>query len=115
MWFGIRCPEFFSGGSAGAPGSAGLGEARVGEFLVELVDATGRIHELHLAGEEPTRQVGNLQLDQRILVAVFPDDGFFRGSTRTAQPSLVAGKILENDRAIILRMDTFFHGAFLLF
>ena len=88
-------------------------ENRMVLFLVavaELVDTTGRVDELHLTGIERMRHVADLQLYQRILIAVGPLDGVFRLDRRTGQKSVVAGNVLEYDHSIVLGVDLFLHG-----
>lgn len=55
---------------------------KLSELLIELVDPPGRIHKLHLTGEERMRVAGNLQFNQRVLFAVFPYDSVARRSAR---------------------------------
>ncbi len=83
--------------------------AELCKALVELVNTASRINELHLASKERMGFSRNLQLHQRIFTAIFPNNGVFGMCTRVAHPSLVTGEILENDLAVILRMDIVFH------
>lgn len=86
-----------------------LRELGVGEFLVEFVDTTCRVHKFHLAGEERVAVCGNLHFDERILLAVFPGGRFFRISAGAAQESFVRRNVFEHHEAVIGRMDVFFH------
>ena len=68
----------------------------VGAFLVEfavllaeLVNTTRRIHELRFTGVERVRFVADFHLNQWVFVSVFPLDGFFGRSSRTAQERVV--------------------------
>lgn len=55
------------------------------------------------------RFAGNLQSDQRIFVAIFPLDGLLGGRAGFGQEGFVAGKILENNVAVVGWVDIFFH------
>lgn len=44
---------------------------------LELVDTTSSIHQHVLAGIERVRSIRDLQLYQRVLITIFPFDGFF--------------------------------------
>ncbi len=59
------------------------------EFLIKLVDPSCGIHKFHLAGEKGMRFVGNLQLDQRIFLAVVPYNRVFGGRATTAEEGFV--------------------------
>ena len=86
-------------------------KTRIGEFLIELVDTAGRVNKFHLTGKERMRIARDLQLDQRILLAIFPYDRILGRSARTRQKGLIAGKILENHESVIPGMDIIFHNA----
>ena len=58
-------------------------------LLTELVNSTGRIHELCFTRVEWVRLVADFHLDQWVLVSVFPLDGFFGCGSRTAQECVV--------------------------
>lgn len=86
-----------------------LGEFALCKLLVEFVNPSSSIDKLHLTGEERMRTVGDFQLDEWILLAIFPGNGVFRSSTAASQEGFIGGKILENDKTVILWMDIFFH------
>src|SRR5579859_3283702 len=76
--------------------------------LAELVDATAGVKRLLLAGVERMGVARDIHLDQRVLVTVFPLDGFLGGDRRTRQEREVRRQVLEHHRAII-RMDIGLH------
>ena len=53
--------------------------------LTELVDLLGGLQDVLLAGVKRMRLAGDFQLQQRILVTVFPLDGFSGGHGRLGQ------------------------------
>jgi hypothetical protein len=50
------------------------------------------------------RGVGNLELDYRIFVSVFPLDGFLTVSCGTAQELVPVAHVLKNNEAVIFGM-----------
>ena len=56
-----------------------LGVPRGGKFLVEFVDPSGRVYELHFTREKRMGLAGNFQFDERILIAIFPDNRIIGG------------------------------------
>ena len=78
---------------------------------LETVDASGGVDELALARVEGVRRVGDFQLDQRISLA-FELNGFLGGYGGAAQEAIGIGHVLEDNGAIIVRMNTFFHIVF---
>src|SRR5690348_15457418 len=87
----------------------GLGRALAGVALLELVDASGGIHDLLLAGVERVRLRGNLDLVDRIFLAVLPLDGLVGRDRRAGDESEIAAGVEENDLAVI-GVDAVFHG-----
>ena len=81
----------------------------------ELVNTTGGVHQLHLASEKWMGCVGNLQLDQRILLTVFPNNGVLCLYRRLAQKGDIIGHVLKNDKPIIFRMNLCFHYSYVLY
>src|SRR5262245_41551377 len=77
--------------------------------LAELVHATAGVDDLVLARVERVRRRGDIQLDQRIFVAVFPLDLLLAGEGRTGQEREIGGHVLENDFAVF-GMDAGLHG-----
>ena len=75
---------------------------------LETVHTSCRIDELALARVEGVGGVGDFKLDQRIGLA-FELDGFLGGYGGAAQEAIAIGHVLEDNRAIIVRMNTFFH------
>ena len=66
------------------------------KFLLEFVDTACRIHQHVLAGKERVRGIGDLQLYQRVVIAIFPFSGFFRGGSRAAQESVAIAHVFKN-------------------
>jgi len=77
--------------------------------LVEHIDATGGVNELHLARVERVGSVGNLQLHQRVLDA-FDLDGLLGGGAATGDEDGVIRHILESYKTVGFGMDSFLHG-----
>ena len=80
---------------------------------MEFINTTGCVDKLHLASEKWVRLAGDLQLDQRVFLAIFPLDGVAGRSTGLGQERKIAGEIFENNVPVIGRMDILFHGVFL--
>src|SRR5699024_12421735 len=77
--------------------------------LAELLDLAGGVENVLLAGVERVCGAGHVQLDQRVLVAVFPGDGVTGFDRGTAEEGEVAADVLENNRAVG-GMNVLFHG-----
>src|SRR5205085_8795383 len=77
-------------------------------LLLELLDAAGRVHELHLAGEERVRGAGDVQRDQRVLLAVLPDGGLVRLGAGARQEREVGRRVLE-DHGPVVGVDALLH------
>jgi hypothetical protein len=86
-----------------------LGEFR--KFLVEFINTTCSVNELHFTGEERVAVGRYFHFHEGILFTVFPGGGFFRINARLSQESIVGGDVLENNRTVAGRMDIFFHVA----
>lgn len=56
----------------------------------ELIDTSCCIKEGRFSGVERVRFIGNLKLVQRILIAIFPFNGFFGFYGRTGQEGIIA-------------------------
>lgn len=80
-----------------------------GKFLVEFVNPACSVHEFHFTREKRMGLAGNLQLDERILIAVLPYNSVIGWSTRTRQKGLVTGEILKNYRSVFFWMRVFLH------
>src|SRR3546814_31515 len=81
----------------------------LGVALLELVDAAAGVHHLVLAGVERVRGRGDVDLGQRVLVAVLPLDRLLGGDRRAGQELEVGSHVLEHDYAVI-GMDRGLHG-----
>lgn len=75
----------------------------------ELIDASGGVNQFQLAGEEGVGSVGDFQLDHGIFVAVGVGDGFLGGGAALGENHVVVGHVFEDNEAIVLGMDSFFH------
>ena len=76
--------------------------------LTELVDLLGGLQDVLLAGVKRVRLAGNLELQQRVLVAVFPLDsvaGRYRG---LGQDGEIGRNILEH-HVPVFWMNVLFH------
>ena len=77
--------------------------------LVEFVNTSSGINELHLPGKERVGRTGDLQLVQRIFGSVLPSGcvlGFYAG---TGKEGMAIGHILEYHESIAIWMYFFFH------
>lgn len=77
--------------------------------LAELVDAAAGVHDLVLARVERVRGGRDVDLDQRVLVAVLPLHRLLGRHRGTGQKRKVRGDVLEDDVAV-LGMDAGLHG-----
>src|SRR5690606_35748056 len=77
--------------------------------LAELVHAAAGVHQLLLTRVERVRRRGNLDLDQRVLVAVLPLHRLLAGEGRAGEDLEVGGHVLEHD-VTVLGMDIGLHG-----
>lgn len=78
-------------------------------LLAELLDTTGGVDELHLAGVEGVGGAGDFQLHQGVFVAVFPLDGFLAVGAGFAEEGMVRGNVLEDNGAVALGVDVLSH------
>ena len=78
-------------------------------LVVELINTTGAVDELHLTRVEGVRGAGDFELHQGIFVAVFPLDGFLSVDGRARQEGHIVRHIFENNQSIILGVNVFFH------
>ena len=78
---------------------------------LETIDAASRIDELALARVEGVRSVTDFELEEGISLA-FELNGFLGGYGGAAQEAIAIGHVLEDNGAIIVRMNTFFHIVF---
>lgn len=56
-----------------------LGVPCCGKFLVEFVNPACGVYELHFTREKRMGLAGNFQFDERILIAIFPDNRIVGG------------------------------------
>lgn len=78
-------------------------------LLTEFVDATSGVHKLRFARVKGVTHVTHLHLDQRVLVAIFPLDGFLGFSCGFAQKRIFVAHVLEYNQTVVVGMDAFFH------
>src|SRR5688572_12975506 len=77
--------------------------------LAELVHSTAGVDDLVLARVERVRRRADIDLDQRILITVFPLDLLLAAKGRAGQEREIRGHVLEDDFAV-LGMDAGLHG-----
>lgn len=82
----------------------------LGVFLFELVNTTRGVYQHVLTRKERVRRIGDLELDERILIAIFPFDGLFGRGRRTAQEGVAIAHVLENNQAVAFGVKSFFHN-----
>src|SRR6478736_5406217 len=85
-----------------------LGAAEVLEALVELLDATGRVHDALLARVERVRCRRDLDVDDGVLDAV-ELDRLVAGHRRTGEEGLARAEVAEHDR-LVVGVDVSLHG-----
>src|SRR6266852_9450370 len=86
----------------------GLRGALAGIAFLELVHAAGGIDDLLLAGVEGMRLGGNLDLVDRIFLAVLPLDGLVGRDRGARHEAEIAAGVEEHDLAVI-GVDAVFH------
>jgi hypothetical protein len=69
--------------------------------LHELVDTSRSVYQILLTSVEGVRHGRNFQFVQRILVAIFPNNGFFGVYTAVHQETVVAAHVFKYNFAII--------------
>lgn len=75
---------------------------------VELLNPTGGVHKQFLASVKRVRCRTNLDLDQRVFVAVFPFDGILRGHRGFGHELKITGGIMKHD-FLVFRVNVFSH------
>ena len=76
---------------------------------METLDATGCVNQFLFAGEERMRCTGYFYREERVFLAIFPDDGLIGLDGRTSEKGESRRCVLEYDRAI-LGMNAVFHA-----
>ena len=94
-------------------GSALAARCDAAEPALELRGATFGADFALLAGIERVRGRGDIELDERVGVAIFPFDGFRRAHGRANLEVVVDAGVVEDDLTIV-RMDACFHEILLL-
>lgn len=70
----------------------------------ELVDAAFDVEDALFTGEEGVGGGGNVDLDQRVFIAIVPLGLVFGGDSGARQKAKTIVQIFENDEPIIVRM-----------
>jgi hypothetical protein len=65
--------------------------------FLEFVYSSGRIYQNFLASKEGMRGVGNLQLDKRVFLAIFPFYGFLCRCSRPANETYAITHVFKNN------------------
>ena len=79
------------------------------EALLELLHPSGRIDESRLTGVERMRCTRNIEFEERVLFAIFPLDGIRGFHGRAGKECEFRVFVLEDNEAIIIRVDFLFH------
>ena len=92
------------------------GAACLGSFAacLEAVDPTLGVDNLLLTSEEWVRLAGDMDLDERILVAILPGDGVVGRDRRLRQKRKARLIIAKYDRAVGLWVNTAFHNRYIV-
>ena len=92
------------------------GAACLGSFAacLEAVDPTLGVDNLLLASEEWVRLAGDMDLDERILVAILPGDSVVGRDRRLRQKRKARLIIAKYDRAVGLWVNTAFHNRYIV-
>lgn len=90
--------------------------ACLGSFAacLEAVDPALGVDNLLLTSEEWVRLAGDMDLDERILVAIFPGDGVVGRDRRLRQKRKARLIIAKYDRAVGLWVNTAFHNRYIV-
>lgn len=75
----------------------------------ELVDPSCGVHQSILPRVERVARRAHLHFNDRVLIAVLPLLGLFALRAALSKETPIRGQILENDRAVVLGVDAFFH------
>jgi hypothetical protein len=81
-----------------------------GKFLVEFVNPACRVNEFHFPREKRVRLAGNLQLNERVFIAVLPHNSVIGRSAGTCQKGLVTREVLKYHGSVFLWMRIFLHN-----
>ena len=92
------------------------GAACLGSFAarLEAVDPALGVDNLLLASEERVRLAGDMDLDERILVAILPGDSVVGSDRRLRQKRKARLIIAKYDRAVGLWVNTAFHNRYIV-
>lgn len=70
------------------------------EALVELLDTTGRVHDALLSRVERVRCAGDLNVDDRVRVAIGPLDRLAACYSRAREKRFVRSQVVKNDGCV---------------
>lgn len=76
----------------------------------ELIDTTSSVNQCVLSGIEGMASRTHFYFDHRILVSVVPSLTFFTLGAALPEKTPFRSQVLKNDSAVIVWMDSFFHG-----
>lgn len=99
--FGGRSALVFAGGTGGGAG-------------FKLIYAAFDVQDALFAGKEGVRGAGDVDLNQRVFVAVFPLGGFFGGHGGARQKAKTVIEIFEHNVPVIVGVQTLFHRNFII-
>ena len=85
-----------------------------GAACLEAVDPTLGVDNLLLTSEEWVRLAGDVDLDEWILVAIFPGDGVVGRNRRLRQKRKARLIVAKYDRAVGLWVNTAFHNRYIV-
>ena len=77
-------------------------------FPLEFLNAAGGVDKLHLARKERVRGAGDVELHERIFLAIGPFDGFTALDGGAGQKREIGGRVHEHDFPVI-GMDILLH------
>src|SRR3546814_2942286 len=83
--------------------------------LAELVDAAAGIHDLVLARVERVRGRRHVDLDQRVLVAVFPLDRLLAAKGRAGQELEIGSHVLERSEEHTSELPSLMRSSYAVF
>ena len=81
---------------------------RLSVTLVELFDTAASFAEALLSCVERMRFAADIDVDQRVFIAVFPFHSLVGSCCRTGQEGIISADVAEHD-GMIIRMDILFH------
>lgn len=77
----------------------------------ELINTSSCVYQNFLSGKERVGSIGNFKLNQWVLLAIFPLNGFFGIAGGAAKKSIAITHVFENYKPIRIGVDPFFHNS----